>query len=470
MNPSFFIENNILTKYTGHDTDIIIPFGVEAVGPSAFAGNRELKSIVFPTSLTEIGEAAFKGCNSLETIQLNQGLLRIEKKAFFACRMNTVILPDSLQFIGESAFTEPPNSDLIFHCNANSAADKYAKEYGIKTVISKHAPLRDINGYGKTLLYAYQADFTSDQKTVFIPEGTETIFGAFAHDLMIERVVLPSTLTHIHNATFSNCYNLREINFPDSLVFIGDLAFEHCAIEEAVLPDSLKSIGKGAFHCCRLQRVRLSSSILSIPEKAFMSTEIDELIFPVELKEIGDYAFAYLRKNARFKLPAGLERIGKCAFANNTFLNIRIPCEATSFSSKAFEHNRGTVIYVKNAPDSFTPDAFGKESGTIIITESQVLKERFADSKGIAVVEAPYAEDYDYVQHLKKRETVPVEFLPLGFPAYQMLKEYHFDSINQLLDLPESRIPDETFIGRHLKPQVLDALKKVRTDLSNQIL
>jgi len=134
-------------------TSVIIPDGVTAIGGDAFAWHSSLKSITLPNSVTYIGESAFSWCSSLEYISLpdsitcigseafydtayynnednwedgvlyignhlirasnevsgeytiKSGTLTIASRAFFS-RINhtSVIIPDSVAYIGDSAF------------------------------------------------------------------------------------------------------------------------------------------------------------------------------------------------------------------------------------------------------------------------------------------------------------------------------------------------------------------------------
>lgn len=55
----FVIENGILKKYNGIESDIVIPDGVTEIGEAAFIEHPNLKSVTFPKSLERIGRCAF---------------------------------------------------------------------------------------------------------------------------------------------------------------------------------------------------------------------------------------------------------------------------------------------------------------------------------------------------------------------------------------------------------------------------
>lgn len=89
--------------------------GIEniGVGPSEyiFDGCESLKEIVFPPQVKTIGEKAFSGCR-LERICFNEGITQISDMAFEDVKVDTVSLPDSLQYIGKKNFGDVSNIEL----------------------------------------------------------------------------------------------------------------------------------------------------------------------------------------------------------------------------------------------------------------------------------------------------------------------------------------------------------------------
>ena len=66
----------------------------------------------------------------------------------------------------------------------------------------------------------------------------------------IERVELPTTLKRIEHCTFMKCHNLKSIQLPERLEYIGKLCFEESALESIILPDALKIIEESTFYEC----------------------------------------------------------------------------------------------------------------------------------------------------------------------------------------------------------------------------
>lgn len=102
---------------------------------SAFAEEASEPESVYrlPLSLLEIEEEAFFG-TAAETVILPVGFLRIEENAFDeACHLTDVYIPETTEYIDNSAFCITP--DLIIHGIDNSYAEDWAHEHEIPFVV-----------------------------------------------------------------------------------------------------------------------------------------------------------------------------------------------------------------------------------------------------------------------------------------------------------------------------------------------
>lgn len=66
---------------------------------------EDIKEVVVPESVEIIGEGAFRECENLEYVEFPRGLQRIEDKAFYKCKaLKDVHFPEELEHIGNDAF------------------------------------------------------------------------------------------------------------------------------------------------------------------------------------------------------------------------------------------------------------------------------------------------------------------------------------------------------------------------------
>ncbi|MCI8301014.1 MAG: leucine-rich repeat protein [Lachnospiraceae bacterium] len=174
--PGFEIKDGVLEKYSGMDTEVVIPDEVTSIGDEAFHACTGLTSIEMPDGLTSIGKNAFAACRSLTEIMIPDGVTSIERMAFYKCTSLTKItLPESLTSIGEDVFSNR-NEDLIIYGKSGSAAETYAKENDIKffsTGISSQKTLSDKDVTLSQTSYTY--DGTAKTPDVTVKCGNETL-------------------------------------------------------------------------------------------------------------------------------------------------------------------------------------------------------------------------------------------------------------------------------------------------------
>ena len=86
---------------------VVIPEGVKRIRKAAFSGSK-ISGVVLPDSLEKIGDEAFYGCENLEDIDFGHGLERIGENGcrnmFADCAISKLVLPPQIKKIGIAAF------------------------------------------------------------------------------------------------------------------------------------------------------------------------------------------------------------------------------------------------------------------------------------------------------------------------------------------------------------------------------
>ena len=97
----------------------------------------------------------------------------------------------------------------------------------------------------------------------------------------LEKVHLPSSLTHIGSEAFRECGFMTTISLPKNLLYIGEGAFCDCwQLEKIRIPNATRHIGPRAFQgCINLYQIRFGKDIEFIGEDAFDDCESLETIF-----------------------------------------------------------------------------------------------------------------------------------------------------------------------------------------------
>ena len=89
-------------------TKIVIPDTVREIGEYAFERCYSLTEITFPKNneMTSISKWICYSCCALTKVHIPSNILRIESNAFRCAGLKSIIIPDSVEYIGEDAFTE----------------------------------------------------------------------------------------------------------------------------------------------------------------------------------------------------------------------------------------------------------------------------------------------------------------------------------------------------------------------------
>lgn len=126
----FEIKNGVLVKYTGTDTDIVVPPEVKEIGDKAFSGCAHLKTVILPPNLQKIGADAFLHCANLENLEIPASVKSVGAFAFVGCEHL------DLTFLGKK--TKIPkfgiidlDANMIIFAPEGSTAQTYAEEKGL---------------------------------------------------------------------------------------------------------------------------------------------------------------------------------------------------------------------------------------------------------------------------------------------------------------------------------------------------
>ena len=197
---------------------IVIPSGIENIAPKAFMNIDEVISAVIEEGkLKSIPEYAFAGCKNLKTVILSDEITSVGNSAFEDCgALESINFPISLKTTGDRAFAGCGFRDsLYFH-------EKF-KSMG------------------------REAFANCNQLENLIIDGLETMGErSFADCLKLTEVYFSSnSLSNVSRSAFAGCTALREVSFGGRCKTIEETAFAGCAnLNKVDFDDYLRTVKK----------------------------------------------------------------------------------------------------------------------------------------------------------------------------------------------------------------------------------
>lgn len=184
---------------------------------------------------------------------------------------------------------------------------------------------------------------TSLSGSLIIPEGVVIIdAGAFSGCSALNgKLSLPSSLETIKSDAFNGCVFSGELVLPPFVKEIGDLAFSETNFSSnLILPKQLEIIGESAFQFCKFKGdLIIPDKIKSIPGNVFASVSFNgTLALPDGIERIESRAFFYNGFCGELKLPTNLTYIGKNTFNGNSFSGeLILPPKLLTIETEAFK-------------------------------------------------------------------------------------------------------------------------------------
>lgn len=231
--------------------EIVLSKNLKSIGPSAFRGCYDLKSIDIPKSVTEVGYSAFSGCSSLENVSINSEIDLTE--GVFSS------VPAVNNSYGDWQYNE--NSSDFFIWNGWL--------YGYKG--NSKNPVIPSGVYGINDYLFRDSDITG----ITIPEGVKYIgYGAFKNCTALKSVKLPNSLKKIGGAAFGDCTALSSVTFGSGLKSIEYEGFGHCeALKKVVLPEGLEKLDSAFYGCYNLENITFPNSLSEIDLNSIFDTK-----------------------------------------------------------------------------------------------------------------------------------------------------------------------------------------------------
>lgn len=295
----FLSANTIaITDYNGYDTEVTIPSKIDGytVTGVEYMDTSNVRKIVMPDTVTYIGESAFADSSDgvpLEEVVLSKNLKTIGPWAFSGCfELKSIDIPESVTEIENGAFSGcyslenfnvSKNTDFgenVFGENFWSSMNALSDDYNTWLYDDNASDFFVWNG----CLFAYRGS----SKTPIIPSGVCGIGDKVFENSDITGVTIPEGVRYINNGAFKECTSLKSVKFPNSLKRICSVAFSGCtSLSSVTFGSGLKSIEYYGFSDCEsLKKVVLPEGLEKLDGAFYECYNLENITFPSSLSEI----------------------------------------------------------------------------------------------------------------------------------------------------------------------------------------
>ena len=377
-------DNEItIKKYSGKAKCVVVPSEIDGlpvtkIGDHAFASNKEISEVVLNDNLIILENYVFDNCQSLEKINFPSELIYIGDFCFFRTKISNINFGKKLKEIGSFAFS---------NCGIVGTVDLSSVENIGSFAFSANEKLREVI-LGEKLTQLEERVFSScyGLKKINFPKSLVTIGDSCFSQTGLRIAVFGENLRGIGARTFENCVDLNEIYFPESLEKIGNFAFAEASVETLTIPKNLTVIGFGAFQNCRkLETLRFYAENCTVDKYLYNSPDLDMGDIENSAPFLGcNIKYIHLGENIT-SIGGDSDTYG--AFEDCTYLEeILIPDTVSEIGKASFKNCSSLEIaIISDSVTTVADDAFdGCNNLTIVCFEDSYIHE-YALNNGIAV-------------------------------------------------------------------------------------
>ena len=419
----------IVGGYNGSTSNIFVPdihndgthgnAKITSIADHAFIGNTKIVNLMIPDTITSVGSSAFTNCSNIISVRIPKSVTSIGLPALSGCSKITSIIVDPYNQVYDSrnncnAILETATNRLVAGCQ-NTVIPIGTKIVG-KQAFERITSLTEIV-VPDSVVTIESAVFNgcTELTKITLSNNLVTLDNYALNATKIEELYVPATLTNIGTtcAIVSFSLNKIEVNtanskfdsrnncnaivetatnklilgcetttIPDTVVEIGDYAFNQSKLSKLVISKNVTTISTSAFGGCNyITEVVVDSANTKFDSRnncnAIIETATNTLVMgfknstiPNTVTSIGNAAFRRIMIQS-ITIPNSVTSIGDEAFYATALKSITIPSSVKSIGIRVFSFNANlTEITVDSGNTTFDSR---NNSNAIIETATNTL-------------------------------------------------------------------------------------------------
>ncbi|MDE5601103.1 MAG: leucine-rich repeat protein [Clostridia bacterium] len=227
------LHNGTLGDWTS--SNVVIPDSVKRIGKEAFHECEEIENVIIGDGVETIGKYAFKDCRNLQSITIGKSVKSFDGAVFWSCyNLKQVHIKDLAQWCNiEGLFLDNPlqyahnlylNGKLVTDLVVPEGVSKLDNTFIGCTCLKSVVLPNSITYIG---IYTFKD--CANIRSISIPNSVKSIESyAFDGCLNLAEVTLPTGFSFIKAHTFQSCVNMTKVSIPVSVTRIGSEAFFGC--------------------------------------------------------------------------------------------------------------------------------------------------------------------------------------------------------------------------------------------------
>ena len=261
-------------------TSVVIPSTVTTIHTQAFAYCDQLESVTIPDGVTTFDWGIFDGCNNLTTINASQSILEnnyiksyvqcvIDGARYFDIDENGVLTglsDDGYNYVSGYNHIRIIVPDGVTEIRGN--IENWCSALNANEIVLPDSLeiIGDCAFYNNAVL-----------RSITIPDHVTSIgHYAFANCTNLEQVTIGSGVTSIGRHAFENCSKLTTVIIPANVKTIDAYAFSKCSnLMNIEIAEGVQEIGAYAFQeCYNVETITIPASVTTIGEWFFGAASV----------------------------------------------------------------------------------------------------------------------------------------------------------------------------------------------------